>query len=305
MSIVAKIGRRFWAMVEVSDNKRISGQTLPEGVRAELDIPYLDDGAKAHLLDIYTPEGFQKPLPVIIDIHGGGLMYGYKEINKNFCYHLARDGFIVISINYRLVPDVLYGDQVRDVLDAFHWIARHGEAYGCDLDRVFVAGDSAGGQLCAHCTLINNHSELRRIYRVSESGLKIRAVALICCMYNRKGKCAFMNGAAFGKHYRKLAEYEGTDLDKYLSAEYFPPAYIVTSDQDMIQEGSVYMEKLLTEKGIRHRFHNWGYNRKNPVQHVFNVAYPDRAESVQTNHEITGFFAEICGMEIEKETASV
>ena len=294
MSIVAKLGPRVWAKVEAADNKRISSQTLPEGVQAVLDVPYLEDGAKEHLLDIYTPDDFEKPLPLIIDIHGGGLMYGYKEINKNFCYHLARDGFMVISINYRLVPNVLYGDQVRDVLAAFRWIAQHGAEYGCDMERVFVAGDSAGGQLCAHCTLVNNCPELRQIYRVEESGLNIRGVALICCMYSRKGKCAFINGAAFGKRYRKHPEYEGTDFKKYLSPEYFPPAYIVTSDQDFIQEGSVYMEQLLREKGIRHRFRNWGYNKQEPIEHVFNVAYPDREESVQTNHEITGYFKELC-----------
>ena len=294
MGIVSKLGPRVWAKVEVADNKRISGQTLPEGIQAVLDIPYLEDGAKGHLLDIYTPDGFEKPLPLIIDIHGGGLMYGYKEINKNFCYHLARDGFIVISINYRLVPDVRYGDQVRDVLAAFRWIAAHGAEYGCDMARVFVAGDSAGGQLAAHCTLVNNCPQLRQIYGVAESGLKIRGAALICCMYNRKGKCAVINGAAFGKRYRKTPEYEGTDLKKYLSAEYFPPAYIVTSDQDFIQEGSLCMKQLLEEKGIRYRFRNWGYNKQEPIEHVFNVGYPDREESVQTNHEITAFFKEIC-----------
>ena len=97
MSIVAKLGPRVWAKVEAADNKRISSQTLPEGVQAVLDVPYLEDGAKEHLLDIYTPDDFEKPLPLIIDIHGGGLMYGYKEINKNFCYHRARDGIMVIS----------------------------------------------------------------------------------------------------------------------------------------------------------------------------------------------------------------
>lgn len=297
MSIVAKSGPRVWAKVEIEDNKRISSQTLPEGVQAVLDVPYLEDGIKGHLLDIYTPDGFEKPLPLIIDIHGGGLMYGYKEINKNFCYHLALDGFIVISINYRLVPDVLYGDQVRDVLAAFRWIAEHGAEYGCDMERVFVAGDSAGGQLTAHCTLVNNHPDLRRIYRVEESGLKIRGVGLICCMVNRKGKSVFINGAAFGRGYRKNPEYEGTDLKKYLSSQYFPPAYIVTSDQDFIQEGSIYMKKLLREKNISHRFRNWGYNKQEPIEHVFNVAYPDRAESVQTNHELTGYFKELCPVE--------
>lgn len=293
MGIVAALAKRAWDRTAKEDEKRISGQTLPDGVEALLDIPYLTDGERGHLLDLYTPAHAAKPLPVIIDIHGGGLMYGYKEINRNFCYRLALDGFIVISINYRLVPDVHYGDQVRDVLSAFRWIAEHGAAYGCDMDRVFAAGDSAGGQLCAHSTLVQNHPRLREIYGVEESGLTIRAVALICCMSNRKGKSAIINGTAFGPGYRKNPLYQGTDLQRYLSPAYFPPAYLVTSDQDFIQEGTVHMRRLLREKGIRFRFHNWARNPAEPLLHVFNVVYPDRAESVETNHEITAFFREM------------
>ena len=300
MGIVAALGRRAWNKTAEADEKRIRSQTLPDGVREIRDIPYRTDGERGHLLDVYIPEGLESPLPLIVDIHGGGLMYGYKEINRNFCYHLARDGFIVISINYRLVPDVLYGDQIRDVTAAFRWIAEHGTEYGCDMQRVFAAGDSAGGQLCAHGVLVNNHPELRKIYGVEESGLIIRAVALICCMSNRKGKSAVINGTAFGRGYRKSEEYRATDLRSYLSPEFFPPAYLVTSDQDFIRECSLFMKKLLEEKGIRHRFRNWGYNKKEPVGHVFNVAYPDRGESVVTNHEITAFFREIADGEKQR-----
>ena len=43
-------------------------------------------------------------LPVYIDVHGGGFVYGYKELNRNFCIALARRGFAVISISYRVLP---------------------------------------------------------------------------------------------------------------------------------------------------------------------------------------------------------
>ena len=53
--------------------KRIASQTEPEGLEQILDIPYIDDGEKGHLLDIYYPQGTTEKLPVIIDIHGGGI----------------------------------------------------------------------------------------------------------------------------------------------------------------------------------------------------------------------------------------
>ena len=85
---------------------RDSVLTFPEGVRCSTDIAYADDGIKAHMLDIYRPEDSQeKILPVIINVHGGGLIIGNKEFNRYFCALLCKKGFLVYSIEYRLIPD--------------------------------------------------------------------------------------------------------------------------------------------------------------------------------------------------------
>jgi len=65
---------------------RDAGLTFPEGVRCSTDIAYADDGIKAHMLDIYRLEDSQeKILPIIINVHGGGLIIGNKEFNRYFC----------------------------------------------------------------------------------------------------------------------------------------------------------------------------------------------------------------------------
>ena len=89
MYILKPILDKNWENTGKMDAKRIASQTEPEGLVKILDIPYIDDGEKAHLLDIYYPEGTTEKLPVIIDIHGGGWMYGYLEITKKFCLKLA------------------------------------------------------------------------------------------------------------------------------------------------------------------------------------------------------------------------
>ena len=72
---------------------RDAGLTFPEGVICSTDIAYADDGIKAHMLDIYRPEDSQeKILPVIINVHGGGLIIGNKEFNRYFCALLCKDG---------------------------------------------------------------------------------------------------------------------------------------------------------------------------------------------------------------------
>ena len=76
MKLLDKGYKFFWnKIVAGNDAKRMAKQNLPDGIVAVVDIPYIDDGKKEHLLDIYYPEGTEAPLPVIIDIHGGGLMY--------------------------------------------------------------------------------------------------------------------------------------------------------------------------------------------------------------------------------------
>lgn len=58
-------------------------------------------------MDAYKPVGeVKEPLPIILDVHGGGLIAGRKEQNRNLGIQLARRGYIVFIPDYRLVPEV-------------------------------------------------------------------------------------------------------------------------------------------------------------------------------------------------------
>ena len=84
--------------------EEIAGLTFPEGVICSTDIAYADDGIKAHMLDIYRPEDSQeKILPVIINVHGGGLIIGNKEFNRYFCALLCKKR--ISCILYRIQAD--------------------------------------------------------------------------------------------------------------------------------------------------------------------------------------------------------
>lgn len=64
---------------EKRDLKTLAKQEIPDGIKEFSGIPYVDDGHRGYLLDIYYPENAAGKLPLIIDIHGGGFLYGYKE----------------------------------------------------------------------------------------------------------------------------------------------------------------------------------------------------------------------------------
>lgn len=88
MNIYKPFLRLYWGLISVIDKNRIASQTPDGGVCEVLDVPYRTGGQSAHMLDICYPESTSKSLPVIIDIHGGGWIYGGKEINRNFCKKL-------------------------------------------------------------------------------------------------------------------------------------------------------------------------------------------------------------------------
>jgi len=111
-------------------------------------IPYVENGHVRHVLDIYAPAN-AKNLPVVFWIHGGGWSQGDKTDVKLKPQWFIDKGFVFVSTNYRLLPEVDMGTLIRDVAKAFGWMEKHIAEYGGDPKRVLVGGHSAGAQLAA------------------------------------------------------------------------------------------------------------------------------------------------------------
>lgn len=125
-------------------SKSAAAQKLTENVA------YLADGHERHVLDIYTPEQpTQDALPVVFWIHGGGWQTGDKSDVALKPKVLTQRGFVFVSTNYRLLPDVAIETLIDDVASALAWVHRNISQYGGDPARIFVGGHSAGAQLAA------------------------------------------------------------------------------------------------------------------------------------------------------------
>lgn len=115
-----------------------------------IDIPYVQNGQAQQVLDVYTPEGTaHRTLPVVFWIHGGGWESGDKRDVALKPKALTELGFILVSTNYRLLPDVEMDVLIRDVAKSLAWVHGNIAKYGGDASRIFVAGHSAGAQLAA------------------------------------------------------------------------------------------------------------------------------------------------------------
>ena len=114
------------------------------------DITYVKNGHKRHVLDIYTPE---KPtadsLPVMFWIHGGGWQVGDKRDVALKPKAFTERGFVFVSTNYRLLPEVKMEELIGDVAQSLGWVHRNIKDYGGDPAQIFVGGHSAGAQLAA------------------------------------------------------------------------------------------------------------------------------------------------------------
>lgn len=122
---------------------------LASTVRADnlkSDIPYGTEPRQ--VLDVYAPDG-AKNLPVMFWIHGGGWQGGEKtQVQlkpKIFCER----GFVFVSTNYRLWPNVDMHTLIGDCAKSLGWVHQNIAAHGGDPNRIFVGGHSAGAQLAA------------------------------------------------------------------------------------------------------------------------------------------------------------
>jgi len=88
--------------------------------------------------------------PLLVFIHGGGWVIGDLETHEPFCIDLATElDLPVVAVDYRLAPENPFPAAFEDCLAAARWIASGPEELGRKPTGLFLAGDSAGGNLAA------------------------------------------------------------------------------------------------------------------------------------------------------------
>ncbi|WP_425614375.1 alpha/beta hydrolase fold domain-containing protein [Anatilimnocola sp. NA78] len=121
---------------------------LPKGYVAEYDVKYVPDGDEAQALDIYFHEtAADKPLPLLIWIHGGGWSGGSKA-GMPYLGQLPR-GYVAASIEYRFSQKAPFPAQIQDCQAAIRFLRANAKKYNIDPERIGVGGASAGGHLAA------------------------------------------------------------------------------------------------------------------------------------------------------------
>jgi acetyl esterase len=198
----------------------------------------------------YDEEPAPGRAPTVVFFHGGGWVLGSLDTHDATARAMClASGAVVVSVAYRLAPEARFPEPVYDAYAAVCWAAQNIASLGGDPDALLVAGDSAGGNLAAVCTLMARerggpriaHQSL--IYPSTDPAARTESRRL-----NAEGY--FLTETAmhwFG------AQYFGPDVDfthpwaAPLRADLagLPPAHVITAGCDpLCDEGRAYAAKL-------------------------------------------------------------
>ena len=272
---------------------RYGDYEFPKGVLRLPNIRY-DDKVAQRKLDVYRRTDIQSDLPVIVNVHGGGLVMGNKEFNTYFCAQLAQLGFVVFSIEYRLVPDVQIYGQLDDVSRAMDFVYEDAPAFGGDLNNVYMVGDSAGALLTVYALALQKNKRFATTANVKPSKLKVNAAGLISGMYytTRFDKIGiFMSNALWGKKWRRRGIARFTDPGYEEIAGTLPPCYLVTSGNDNLRSYTQdFMDAIWRAGNQFGKFDSDPEGKKDYLTHAFPVFEPDYEESRMVMEAMVGFF---------------
>lgn len=205
---------------------------------------------------LYTPPG-DASRPTIVYYHGGGFVIGSLNAYDGCCRDLAdKTGYIVVSVDYRLAPEHRFPAAAEDAIAAFEWVRDNAASINADADKLYVCGDSAGGNLAAVVALAmrDKGSDAIKgqvlIYPVTEHYSKGRESYII------KGKGYALSSAQMrwfwdsyltdspALQHGQTAHPLATPSSHTDHAN-LPPAFVLTAENDPLHdEGVAYAEQL-------------------------------------------------------------
>lgn len=153
---------------------------VPENVIFESDIAYRD-GNPMWKLDLARPKvAASMPQPAIVVIHGGGWRGGDKGGGQWRLLPLeyAAQGYVCVSVNYRLTDEGNVLDCIADCKCAVRWLRAHAEQYNVDPNRIGAYGNSAGAHLVAMLGLASADAKLEGDGPYQDQSSLVQAV---CC----------------------------------------------------------------------------------------------------------------------------
>ena len=206
-------------------------------------------GGKIHLR-IYTPQGNNEALPIIVYYHGGGFVIADLDVYDTSAKGLSEQAnAIVVSVAYRMGPEFKFPIAHQDAFAAYEWTIKNAASIKGDPKRIAVAGESAGGNLATNVSIMARDKGIMMpvhqllVYPVSNSDMNSES-------YKTYAEAKPLNKAMmawFVKNYLNNIEEAKNPIISIVNANLkgLPSTTIIQAEIDPLQsEGKLLAEKL-------------------------------------------------------------
>ncbi|MCR5348784.1 MAG: alpha/beta hydrolase [Bacilli bacterium] len=289
---VLRLTRHF---LKKSDDKKKEDWPSMDVYVSQRDVDVIGDGDFYHQMDIFYAAPEKRSGKTIIDIHGGAYIYGDRKNNFAFASVFLEKGYNVILLDYQQNLGT-HGceEQVAELCAGLRYIGAHASELGLDLGNLYLIGDSAGGHFALLLTELADDLALQESLGFDLGGIRFRAMALSCPVYDFVRCVNTKEMAKSGRKYMFGPSFADPNFALRLSpkehiASLKTSFYLCSCSNDFLQQESMDLDHDSNEIGIEHRFEFIADARKE-VGHVYNVIGFRLEESVATNQAIHEFF---------------
>ena len=263
------------------ENSSETGHRIPDSVQEYLDMPFQGAGGVPLAVDIFRAKtGGLRPLPVVVMIHGGGLVVGTRKMSRTFCENLAEQGFLVFAPEYRRMTETDVFQEMEDVTEALSFVSANLLAYGGDPDRVAVVSESAGSFLAVYTVAAMGSPALRSALGLSAVSLRVRALACFSGFFYTTHKDApglVYASNLYGEKRKdpSLMWYMDPECPEVMDC--LPPVFLAGSEADFLRSYTKRYADALRRSG--HPFELVYYTDNKELTHAFPALKPELPES--------------------------
>ncbi len=247
-------------------------------------------------LSVLTPTSAvaeEAPATCVYWIHGGmvlGDRFSQIDIPLDWLEEL---GAVVVTVDYRLAPEVTGTTLVEDCYAGLSWVADHADELGVDPGRIVVAGTSAGGGLAAGTTLLAR----------DRRGPAVAAQVLVCPMLDHRNATVSSHQYAGPAVWSRAANEFGSDavlhgtsgpVSPYVSPALagdltgLPTTYVDTGSAEVFRDEDVAFASAIWAAGGQAELHVWAGGC-----HGFDTLFPQAPMSTTARRTRTDWLARV------------